>query len=678
LSDAGGWDRPQYYETIRLADIDGDGQAELIARAADGIHTWKFDRDQSQWGNYGQAGPPLADGPPGNWDGREHFSTIQLADINGDRQAELIARSPDGIIAYRWDKGSTSWTALPAGPALSDAGGWNQPQYYSTIQVADIDGDGRAELLARAADGLHIWKFTEAQQWEEQPLGPDWSDSASWNLVQHYSTIRAADIDGDGRAELLARDAASMETWKFDPDTKQWSRPTAQFPQFTGSQLAAYQYLNRTLPFVDPNTDLRAQYSTVASSVLTTWQATLLGGDLKPPQNVSQADWTAVTTQIEKEISLVLNVIGLFGLTQQLFTDLFIVNDDLLDVTAARLEADQSDDSTAVTAVQAITNALWALSALVSLVATPAVAAAAAVVTGLMAAGSTLLSLTTGAGTAFVGTYLAIKEQLVSTFTNFLCAHANTQEAVIGDYGLLQAQGSQVKWSDVVTAQLLEVGTTAYEAYLWSILTPLVWIAERSCTPPVDYPLQYSLTVNANCGFDNRNSTIYWLRTQSSQLQYPSTDDLQHLFETLQVPLQDVLFGLDGWSLPVATNIPFPSAANAGQPTPDSHPPLEVFAVEVDAQVSHHHRRGIVVTVTLTNGGAARLSNVELLSARLGDLRRLTSLPGRRHVLAQGRSKKERIRFRPWAWSGRDEVPLELEIAHAQATLRKTVLVTLP
>jgi hypothetical protein len=39
--------------------------------------------------------------------------------------------------------------ALPPTPAWGDIGGWDQPQYYATIQLADIDGDGRAELIGR-------------------------------------------------------------------------------------------------------------------------------------------------------------------------------------------------------------------------------------------------------------------------------------------------------------------------------------------------------------------------------------------------------------------------------------------------------------------------------------------------------------------------------------------------
>src|SRR3569832_2154043 len=44
-------------------------------------------------------------------------------------------------------------------PELSDGLGWKQPMYYSTIQTADIDGDGQTEVLARWIDGLTISRY---------------------------------------------------------------------------------------------------------------------------------------------------------------------------------------------------------------------------------------------------------------------------------------------------------------------------------------------------------------------------------------------------------------------------------------------------------------------------------------------------------------------------------------
>ena len=44
-------------------------------------------------------------------------------------------------------------------PAWGDAGGWTDESKYSTIQLADFNGDGKDELLARNDQGLEIYWF---------------------------------------------------------------------------------------------------------------------------------------------------------------------------------------------------------------------------------------------------------------------------------------------------------------------------------------------------------------------------------------------------------------------------------------------------------------------------------------------------------------------------------------
>jgi len=87
--------------------------------------------------------------------------------------------------------------ALPPAPAWGDIGGWDQPQYYATIQLADIDGDGRPELIARGPGGILVNHFdTATNSWVANHPGPPLSDVAHWDEPQYYTTIHLADIDG--------------------------------------------------------------------------------------------------------------------------------------------------------------------------------------------------------------------------------------------------------------------------------------------------------------------------------------------------------------------------------------------------------------------------------------------------------------------------------------------------
>ncbi len=138
----------------------------------------------------------------------------------------MLGRSSIGIEGWQYDPKSQQWFALPNGPAWSDSSGWNQIQYYSTIQCADIDGDGQANLLGRSAQGIQIWRFVTVgagQKWVELSGGPDWSDEAGWAAPQYYSTIQCVELDGFGQAEILARSSSGIVVYQPEAlTTSRW------------------------------------------------------------------------------------------------------------------------------------------------------------------------------------------------------------------------------------------------------------------------------------------------------------------------------------------------------------------------------------------------------------------------------------------------------------------------
>ena len=85
----------------------------------------------------------------------------------------------------------------------------SSPSYYETLQAADIDGVAGDELLARASDGLRVKK------WVPGPSGGSWdvlstltalAGAASSVPDGMWGSIRTADIDGDGKHEVLFLD----------------------------------------------------------------------------------------------------------------------------------------------------------------------------------------------------------------------------------------------------------------------------------------------------------------------------------------------------------------------------------------------------------------------------------------------------------------------------------------
>ncbi|MGI9070057.1 MAG: hypothetical protein ACR2JB_01690 [Bryobacteraceae bacterium] len=107
-------------------------------------------------------------------------------------------------------------------PQLSDGLGWKQPMYYSTIQTADIDGDGQAEVLARWIDGLTVYRFENGTLLRHSRI-PALSDNAGFYEPSRYSTIQTAVLDPKlGQADVIAREHDGIHVFRYEPKQRQW------------------------------------------------------------------------------------------------------------------------------------------------------------------------------------------------------------------------------------------------------------------------------------------------------------------------------------------------------------------------------------------------------------------------------------------------------------------------
>ena len=197
LSDDSGWSDPTNYATIRMGDLDGDGKADLCARANTGMRCWFSFGDH--FGD-GFDGPAWSDA--NGWDDPAYHGTIRLADIDADGRDDLCGRSAADFRCHRSTGGGFTEPILL--PDLGDAQGFADPARHGTIRLADIDADGRADVCARTGDGLRCWPSTGIG-FAAPISGPEWSDANGWSALEHWSTIRLADIDADGRADACAR-----------------------------------------------------------------------------------------------------------------------------------------------------------------------------------------------------------------------------------------------------------------------------------------------------------------------------------------------------------------------------------------------------------------------------------------------------------------------------------------
>ena len=207
MGDGNGWNVPQYYSTIVVADVTGDGKADVCGRGWGGFECWiSTGTAFTAVGTYVDAFSDTNGG--GNINS---YSTLQLADIDGDSKLDLCGRTSAGYECYKGD-GTGKFPTHVAGPPLSDAQGWNGAKYFSTIQLADINGDGKADVCGRGVAGISCW-LSNGSGFPTQITGPALSDASGWGAGIYDSTITFADVDGYGRADLCGRAAAGWQCW---------------------------------------------------------------------------------------------------------------------------------------------------------------------------------------------------------------------------------------------------------------------------------------------------------------------------------------------------------------------------------------------------------------------------------------------------------------------------------
>jgi hypothetical protein len=176
-----------------LADVDGDGAADLVGRPKSGGTDVKVALSRAK------QGVNAFDSPTG-WTTWSQSYDLWLADVDGDGAADLVGRpksqGTDVQVAlslakqqntHGFQEPSTRWTD------------WNQSY---NLWLADVDGDGAADLVGRpkstGADvqvALSLAKQQNTRRFQEPSA--HWTD---WN--QTYE-LRLADVDGDGAADLI-------------------------------------------------------------------------------------------------------------------------------------------------------------------------------------------------------------------------------------------------------------------------------------------------------------------------------------------------------------------------------------------------------------------------------------------------------------------------------------------
>ncbi len=195
-----------------VADWDDDGRPEALLPTATGARLVPL-----AGGAPRSVSLPLvaeyetrADAPPPHSGSMSEFvvwPALVRADDDGDGRLDLFALSRFGVAVHRVGPAGlslapTRWLPLRA----FSAGEELRPRSTGLrLQVRDLDGDGRADLVVSRAVGtlLHSHSATEIYRNPGDGVRLPATPDASFSLDAGLAQVELSDLDGDGRVELV-------------------------------------------------------------------------------------------------------------------------------------------------------------------------------------------------------------------------------------------------------------------------------------------------------------------------------------------------------------------------------------------------------------------------------------------------------------------------------------------
>jgi hypothetical protein len=200
-TDLGAWMR---YSSPQVADLDGDGWAEIVMVDKDGrLKIWRFEQKQKRLKVIATS-PPL----PVGWS----IFHMHLFDLDGDGRKEIVVADISGnFLVFQWrDEKLRMWQGKAG---LEDALYWEQIKFGDHLALC-IYPQSRSVLLFPPRIWLEGWKL----RWQFRkgvwlsvfcllPKGEKALSPSNWRIHEApFVLMFAGDMDGDGSDEVIGYD----------------------------------------------------------------------------------------------------------------------------------------------------------------------------------------------------------------------------------------------------------------------------------------------------------------------------------------------------------------------------------------------------------------------------------------------------------------------------------------
>ena len=195
-----GWSSDDTYPR-KVADVSGDGIADIVGFSSAGV----FESLATGGGHFAAPTFELAafGVDAGGWSSDNTYPR-EVADVNGDGRADIVGFGADGVyVSLNTGGGHFAMPTFELAAFGTNAGGWTSQDLYPRT-LADVNADGLADIVGFGADGVYVSLATTGGHFASPPfqLPAFGANAGGWNSDNTYPR-QLADITGDGKADII-------------------------------------------------------------------------------------------------------------------------------------------------------------------------------------------------------------------------------------------------------------------------------------------------------------------------------------------------------------------------------------------------------------------------------------------------------------------------------------------
>ena len=136
----------------------------------------------------------------------------ELADVNGDGKADFVGFASTGVyVSLATGDGKFADPVLGLAAFGSEAGGWASNDLYPRA-VADVNGDGKADIVGFASTGVYVSLATGDGKFADPVLrlAAFGREAGGWTSNDLYPRA-LADVTADRKADIVGFGAAGVQ-----------------------------------------------------------------------------------------------------------------------------------------------------------------------------------------------------------------------------------------------------------------------------------------------------------------------------------------------------------------------------------------------------------------------------------------------------------------------------------